>query len=662
MLVNGRTFEANMFHGGVNSPSYEPDFGSSIAGPDNNSDGFPDYQYLGLGNAYYTDASSNLMFLVPADPLNGSLSTCGAASINSATSQFDAQQRIQVLDGASNPIRRNGAFDSTTLGTSSGYVDGTPTSVITRTQINQVVKGGSMQFNLDNGQHKFMVGGSLDHSTDTYTSSQMLGLLTANRQAYLAPNQIGAEFSAAQVPISNNNFSGNSNTRSVYFSETFSPSDVLHLSFSSRYNHTKVSSTTQSRHRNSTIDLMDYQSGYMLYLLCTGAGLADCDQNLLNNPVLDYRLSNNYLDPGETEAFTYHKLNPAIGLSWSPRSNLNLYVNWNQGTRTPSAVELGCAFDHTLVTVDSNGNGIAPTPRSLVNGHSCTLPTALSGDPYLPQVVARTTEVGARGKLVNGWDWNASFYNTNLADDIYFVAYTPTASFFDTVGKTRRRGLELGLSGKQDKWDFKLNYSLTDATFESTAVIANADNSSVNHNADAGINRDMMTISPGNRIPGIPLHNVNLNLGYQLTDKWHIGLTMVAHGESYARGNENNQHQAGVQPLVVNTGTIPSTMTITRNYVGSGKTAGYAVFNLNTSYDIGSGWIANLAVTNLLDKEYFSASRLDINPFTPAVNGATDASGFNFNSRDWNSTTFVGPGAPRAAWFTLKYDFDADKR
>jgi hypothetical protein len=31
----------------------------------------------------------------------------------------------------------------------------------------------------------------------------------------------------------------------------------------------------------------------------------------------------------------------------------------------------------------------------------------------------------------------------------------------------------------------------------------------------------------------------------------------------------------------------------------------------------------------------------------------------NYNSNEWQSTTFV---APRAAWITVKYDFNADKR
>ncbi len=253
----------------------------------------------------------------------------------------------------------------------------------------------------------------------------------------------------------------------------------------------------------------------------------------------------------------------------------------------------------------------------------------------------------------------------NLQDDIYFVAYTSTMSFFDTIGKTRRQGLELGLGGKEGRLDFKVNYALTDATFQTMAKIANADNGSVNHsNIHATDNSyDMETINPGNRMPGQPLHNMNVNLGYQVTDKWHVGLAMVAHSWSYARGNENNKHYATTQSYTSYLNDAAHTpYTIIKRYLGDGKTAGYAVFNLNTNYNFGGGWSGNLSVTNLLDKTYYSASRLDINPFSPSINGVVGASGFNYNSNDWNSTTFVAPGAPRAAWLTLKYDFGADKK
>lgn len=676
MMAAGRLVEDNMFHGSRFSISdYQSDPLDGVSGQDSDGDGVADWQYFGYGGGYYQDGAGVRHYLVTAPALNGVANAadptllsytqqCGQNGINTTTGFLNSNEgQIQVLDSSGSTIQRNGAFAGTgsTYGTGTGYIDGTPTAVITNMAIKQVVKGGSMQFNLDEGRHKFMVGLSRDEARDTYTSSQMLGLLTANRKGYIAANQVGAEFSAAQVPISINDFSGGSKTNSIYMSETFSPTESLHINFSGRYNHTDVFSTTAARHRNATIDLMDYQSRYMQYLLCAGSDLSDCDQYLLSNPVLDYRLVNgDLLDPAESEAFGYHKVNPAIGATWSPTSYLNIYANWNQGTRAPSAIELGCAYDGTIITYQPPIGLPRTGPRSLVTGRSCSLPTAMSGDPYLPQVVARTTEIGARGTLTNGWEWNASVYQTNLKDDIYYVAYTTTQSFFDTIGRTRRQGLELGLNGKQDRWDFKFNYAISEATFQSQASILSADNSAVNHNMNAGNSRDKMTIQPGNVMPGMPKFNANFNIGYQVTDKWHISLGMVAHSWSYARGNENNKHQAGVLPWIV-TDDSGHLQTLTRNYLGNGKTPGFAVFNLNTDYDFGNGWLGTLSITNLLDKTYYSASQLNINPFVTGKYGATDASGFNYNSRDWNSTTFVGPGVPRAAWLTLSYKFQPKK-
>lgn len=677
-IAAGTAFEAGMFTG-VRGGGFFSQGSTYIDATDSDGNGEGDYLYSGVLGGDFMGVWANLLsdqdvpsyFLNPndgttytllaAESLNGA--GCGDSGTY-ANAEYESGL-IYVVDGNGDRIRRNGAVEAG--GTGTGYVDGTPNAILSSVDIGQIVRGGSMQFNWDTGRHKFMVGTSLDYATNTYTNSQLLALLDANRKAYAAPDEIGYEFAAATYPVRNNDFSGSSKTRSAYLSETFTPVERFHFSASARYNHTRVMTRMRTRSNTEDVDLRAMSSQYMSYLLCEGAALSDCDQYLLNNPVPSPDAlvggsfaGESYFDPWEREVATYHKINPAFGASWSLRDHINVYGNWSQGTRTPSAIELGCAFDSTIVTKHPlTGQTISPTPRSLVNGRSCTLPTALSGDPYLPQVVARTLEFGARGKLVNGWDWNASIYNTNLQDDIYFVAYTATQSFFDTIGKTRRRGLELGLGGKEGRWDLRANYSLTDATFEAVAKIVNADNSAVNHQLGTA-NYNMMTIEPGDRMPGIPLHNINLNLGYQATDKWRIGLTMVAHSWSYARGNENNEHGPAVQSYQRVISGVPTT--VTRRFNGDGKTSGYAVFNFNTSYDFGNGWIANLTVNNLLDKEYFSASRIDINPFSPSINGAIGASGFNYNSNEWQSTTFVAPGAPRAAWFTLKYDFGTDKR
>ncbi len=46
-------------------------------------------------------------------------------------------------------------------------------------------------------------------------------------------------------------------------------------------------------------------------------------------------------------------------------------------------------------------------------------------------------------------------------------------------------------------------------------------------------------------MPGVPLHNLNATVSYNVTPKWQVGITAIAHSESYVRGNENNKHRPG---------------------------------------------------------------------------------------------------------------------
>jgi hypothetical protein len=68
-----------------------------------------------------------------------------------------------------------------------------------------------------------------------------------------------------------------------------------------------------------------------------------------------------------------------------------------------------------------------------------------------------------------------------------------------------------------------------------------------------------------------------------------------------------------------------------------------------------------MQVNNIFDKEYASAGRLGLNAFSPSIRGAIGPGGFNYNSADWQGTSFLGTGAPRSAFFTLTYQFDPKK-
>lgn len=546
-----------------------------------------------------------------------------------------------------------------------GVVEGIPTAQIINTQIDQIVDGASMQLNWSLDKHKVMVGASIDIANADYESASMLGLLDSRRNAFLAPDQILEQYLAARQAIKNNDFSGTSTTKSLYASETWSPIDSFHLTGAIRYNETKVKNELATR---SVGDIQRALSDVIatadLYNVCRDGV---CPSTGLKRPDLAM-----FINPAETEEFTYRSFNPALGATWQAEDNLNLYANWSQGTRVPSVIELGCAIDKTLVPFGGPGEKVF---KSIAEGRSCNLPSTLSGDPYLPQIRATTYEIGARGNIsgflgADVLEWNLSTYLTNLKDDIYLITLPQNQSLFDSIGKTRRQGIEAGFSGTYGKAQFKLNYALTDATFQDTFVMASNDNSSALSNdlIGTGDGSRAITVKPGNRMPGVSLHNLNASFSFDVTPKWQVGLSAVMHSDSYVRGNENNKHQVGVttfrtfdtfDPIT----NAPTRVTVARQPTSNpGKVPGYTVFNFQTSYKFNREWTASILVNNLFDKEYFSAGRLGRNPFSPSILGAVGPDGYNHNSNDWLSTNFIAPGAPRGIWFSLNWQFDPNAK
>ncbi|SDK14066.1 Outer membrane receptor proteins, mostly Fe transport [Methylophilus rhizosphaerae] len=540
-----------------------------------------------------------------------------------------------------------------------------PTAIFTDNQIDQVTNGGSVQFNWNLDHHKFMVGASIDAADATYANKQRLGLLDAQRNAYLAPDDIHPMFVGADQWISNNDFSGTQTTKSIYFSETWSPVDNWHFSMSGRYNDTQTKNKIAARRGIGAYEIGDVIGYPDSYNICTDPACTGVSTQYTTPRIT------NALDSAETEKFKFNSFNPQLGASWQARPDLNIYANVAQGTRVPSVIELGCALDHRPSGVfQSDGNGnVYEVPKSIAENRQCTLPTTLSGDPYLPQIKATSYEVGMRGTWGENTQWNINAYQTDLKDDIYFVAISNGRGFFDTVGKTRRRGLEAGFKGNIDRLHWGLNYGLTDATFQDDFLMFSEDNSSsrtVNTLGEGVIN-----VKPGDRMPGVSLHNLNASLSYDLTDNWNVGLTMVAHSDSFMRGNENNEHQVGVSRTFtafrqVDDGSGNGT-TMTEVYTRTlapttnpGKAPGYATFNLQSSYRFNKEWTATVLVTNLFDKEYFTAGRLGRNPFSPSVLGNIGPDGYNHNSADWRSTNFISPGAPRGVWFSLNWHFQPD--
>lgn len=572
-----------------------------------------------------------------------------------------------VLDSGNQFVARNGAAQNRGIGgvtEGAGVVEGTPVGLLTPTTLSQTTYGGAVQANWNRPKHKFILGASIDSSDISYRMVQRLGLIDASHRVYLDPDNIAPQYYAAANDIPGNDFTGTQTTASAYLNETWSPLGNLHITLAARYNRTTVD--TDLLVRTATENLHEIRS---------------------TSKILDQLLNDT---TRTTEKFDYSSFNPQIGVNWLPVPSVNLYGNVSRGARVPSVVELGCAFDGTLVDVPWGAN-MSKAPRSLV-APGCNLPTTLSGDPYLPQIRSTSGEIGARGTLGSRFAWNASVFRTRLEDDIYFVGAGDGKSYFDTVGETRRQGLEVGLNASLWRFDVQLGYSWTEATFQSSFYTVSPHNSTAdfdqnsqsaanmpdllgsnslpNANASANNGRGtyhMIRIDPGARLPGVPEHNYNGSLTFNATPAFKVSLRVIAHSSSYVRGNENNLHQPvgtdqeiGLYYCTIGAGCgtegfMQRWVRRGRPFTEEGRQRGFAIFDLSASYVVSPRLLLFAQVNNLFDKQYFTAGRLGVNPFSPGVNGAIGPSGWNYNSAEWQNSTYVGPGAPRGIWLGVTY-------
>jgi len=485
------------------------------------------------------------------------------------------------FDGASPTAFNPGT--GTPFSPTEGYA---PTGVFNNTSTSQQVAGASLQYTHLSATNRVTVGLTYDYSKVDYTQTVQLAWLNDNRQTQLPPEPFPNFFNGVATA---NTISGQYSTGSAFFTDTWSVVPAVHLTVSGRYNYTRV--TTNISHNLNAEELTDYDG------------------------TDDFQTT--------SETFTYEQFNPAAGVTWNVKPNVTTYANYSQGSRVPSPIELGCA------------NPNAP----------CTIPSALTGDPFLPEVIARTGELGARGILNGQMGWSVAVFRTNTYNDILFVSSptNPQQGYFTSTGKTRRQGLELGFSGQVGALSWQSSYTFLDATFQSTSQLVNPANSSSDANG-------VYTVTPGDRMPGLPQNLFKLNVSYQVTPAWSIGGLLFAQSWQYVRGNENNLDQSGVVSAGdglynANTGTAP----------------GFAVVNLRTRYNFQNGLSLFAEIDNIFNRKYYSAGSLNVNPFVAGAGGVQTANQFNYNSSGWQNATFYTPGAPIGAWVGISYAFGGKK-
>jgi outer membrane receptor protein involved in Fe transport len=312
--------------------------------------------------------------------------------------------------------------------------------------------------------------------------------------------------------------------------------------------------------------------------------------------------------PGSLDGnHTFTRLNPAIGVTYSPSERANIYFGYGEGSRAATSIELGCADPD----------------------QPCKLPNAMAGDPPLEQVVTRTWESGIRSGTEEKVHWNASYFLAQNSNDILFVTSTSSGfGYFRNFGRTRRQGIDIGLNSTLfDKVTVGGGYTFLDATFQSPEDVNGTGNSS--NDEGPGL-EGSIDIEPGDRLPLTPRH----------IRKLFLDVSLLAVSSSLARGNENGEHTPD--------GTF---------YMGGGRAPGYGVINAGARYAIHPKIELIALVNNALDKRYVTAAQLGNTGFTntgnfiarpfPAVSGEFQLVG----------ATFLSPGAPRMVSFGARVRF-----
>jgi outer membrane receptor protein involved in Fe transport len=282
----------------------------------------------------------------------------------------------------------------------------------------------------------------------------------------------------------------------------------------------------------------------------------------------------------------FSRLNPAVGFTWDLPRSATAYGSFSMSSRVPAPSELSCADLED----------------------PCRLPNAFVADPPLEQVVARTWEAGLRGRR-NAFAWNASLFRTATSDDIVFISSGPLTNtgHFQNIGDTRRQGLELGASGMLDALRWDVAYSFISARFDTPLTL-----SSPNHPKEED---GEIEVEEGSRIPGVPQHNLKINLSSTI-GRLSIGGNLLATSNQYLRGDEAN--------------LLPAL-------------DGFSIVNVSASFGLARNVAVTARITNLFDSEYSTFGLL----------GEAD----EVLGSDYDDPRFLSPGAPRAAWVGFRLSF-----
>jgi outer membrane receptor protein involved in Fe transport len=476
------------------------------------------------------------------------------------------------------------------------YASTINTSLVVSTTLQDTV-GASAQWSnaapLMEHKNAFALGAAFDQSNISYRQDTYLARLV-NYQTVVSPNQEYGFTANGLAPSASNPpaFTGSNDLSSValgsrmkelsvYVTDTLDLTSRLSVTASGSYDYTSIDQAgvnSQYLNDDSGYSWTDDVTGVAYYnpsyasafkFSNTGTGAVTTANGAPRGSVAGPE--NNSLD-GQHQ---YQRFNPAVGFNYNLNPAIGLFGGYSESMRAPTSIELSCA------------NPSSP----------CALPTGFNGDPDLKAVTADTFELGGRGRLGGRLSWNAAVYDSRLHNDIQFIATSATYGYFFNVGDTERRGVEVGAQAALGRLSLSANYGYVEALYRSPFTTSAGE-----------------SVTGGDHIPGIPGSTFKVRAGYQVSDVLRVGAAVIASGEQYAHGNEDN--------------TDPN-----------GKVPGYAVVDLDAQLKLGKALTLSLNVDNLLDQTYATYGLMGVSIYS------------------LGTERFRTPAAPRGAWLKLTYAF-----